>query len=519
MILERSHNTVRIMRAGIVSKIANLVFPFLSRAVFVRTLGAEYFGVNSLFTSILSVLSLTELGFGSAVVFSMYKAIADDDEQLINALLFFYRKVYRYIGTIILSIGLMLIPFLPHLTKGTYPADINPLVVYLVFLLNTVASYFLFAYLNSLLFAFQRTDINTMIVMIMNIGANIVQIVLLLTTNNYYFYLIILPVFTVLTNICTALVVKKVFPQYRPYGEIDSATKAEIKEKVNGLMVEKLCGTSRNSFDSIFISLFLGLTEIAKYNNYLYIIGSVAGVMGIASSAVLAGAGNSVATETQSKNYRDMMRINFIYMWASGWCSICLICLYQPFIKIWVGDKMLLPMSSVVLLCIYFYILKMGDIRYVYACACGLWWQNRYLSLAEAGTNIILNYLLGKNFGINGIIGATLISLFFFNFCCSSQIVYRYYFTDQKVHSYFSFHAKCVAITTLVCGANWLLCSIIPDTLAGFVGKTCVCCFVPNILYFLIYRKTKKYKEAMPWVLRRVGLKVTNPIYRFLITD
>lgn len=170
MKLARSHNAVRNMRAGVISKIVNILFPFLVRAVFIRTLGAEYLGVNSLFTSVLSVLSLTELGFGSAVVFSMYRAIAEDNHQMINELLLFYRNVYRWVGCIILGIGLLLIPFLPYLTKGSYPSDINPLIVYLVFLINTVLSYFMFAYLNSLMEAFQRTDVSTKIAMFMNIA-------------------------------------------------------------------------------------------------------------------------------------------------------------------------------------------------------------------------------------------------------------------------------------------------------------------------------------------------------------
>ena len=141
------------------SKIISLLCPFIVRTVFIHVLGAEYLGVNSLFSSVLSVLNLSELGFSTAVVFSMYKAIAEDDQKTINALLYFYKRVYLCVGSVILALGLLLIPFLPHLTKGSYPSDINPLVVYLLFLLDTVASYFLFAYKKSILEAFQRSDV------------------------------------------------------------------------------------------------------------------------------------------------------------------------------------------------------------------------------------------------------------------------------------------------------------------------------------------------------------------------
>jgi O-antigen/teichoic acid export membrane protein len=135
------------IKASFISKIVSLICPFIVRTVFIKTLGAEFLGVNSLFTPILSVLSLTELGFGSAIVFNMYKAISDDDDSTINALLYFYRKVYRYVGCIILAIGLILIPFLPNLVNGSYPNTINATIVYLIFLGNTVISYFMYAYL------------------------------------------------------------------------------------------------------------------------------------------------------------------------------------------------------------------------------------------------------------------------------------------------------------------------------------------------------------------------------------
>ena len=169
-----------------------------------------------------------------------------------------------------------------------------------------------------------------------------------------------------------------------------------IKEKVGGLLINNICAVSRNSLDSIFISMFLGLTEIAIYNNYLYIMNSVIGVISIITGSVIAGAGNSVASDSAEKNHHDMMRMNFGYMWLSGWCTVCLACLYQPFVRIWAGSGMLMQGNCVALLCVYFYILKMGDIRSVYVQAKGIWWETRFRALAEAAANIILNYFLGK---------------------------------------------------------------------------------------------------------------------------
>jgi O-antigen/teichoic acid export membrane protein len=506
MKLERSKNTKRNIKAGLISKIVSLLCPFAVRTVLIKMLGAEFLGVNSLFSSILSVLSLTELGFGSAIVFNMYKAIAEDDDETINALLYFYKKVYLCIGCIILMLGVALIPFLDYLISGSYPDGIKPVIVYLIYLINTVISYFMYAYLSSLLNAFQRDDVLSVIGTFVNIATYTVQIIILMCLKNYYLYLSVSLVSTVLTNVVQAYATRKLFPKYKPKGRISGETKADIREKVGGLVINKLCGVSRNAFDSIFISMFLGLTQIAIYNNYYYIMNSITAFMSILTSAMVAGVGNSVASETKEKNHQDLTRLNFIYMWIAGWCAVCLLCLFQNFMKLWVGDGLILPMSSMVLFCLYFYVLKMGDIRYVYDQAVGIWWQNRYRAVAEAVTNIILNYMLGKYFGINGIISATLISLFVINFCYGSQIIFKYYFSEQNIKNYYLTHGVYFFVSVAIGAITYWICSFTADTLIGFVIKIVVCISVPNILYLIVYRRTKIYRDSVGWMLSRLRI-------------
>lgn len=507
------------MKVGLLAQILTIVGPFVVRTVFIRTLGAEYLGLNSLFTSILTVLSLSELGFGTAIVFSMYQAIADDDSDTICALLAAYRKVYRIVGLVILTAGLAVAPFLPKLIRGSYPEDISLTAVYLVFLFNTVCSYFMYAYLGALFSAFQRDDIVRRVSMAFNLVMYALQIAILALVRNYYVYIALMPLFAVLTNLWTAYLAKRTYPQYRPTGTLKEGVKESIRIKLGGLMISRVCEVSRNSFDSIFISMFLGLTEIAIYNNYYYVMNSVIAVVAILASAILAGAGNSVASETVEKNHADMMRLNFGYMWVGGWCTVCLLCLFQPFMRLWAGAELMLPMSSVVLICLYFYVLKMGDIRSVYVQAKGIWWENRFRALAEAFINITLNYFLGKRFGLNGIIIATLISLFFINFCYGSRLIYKYYFTRQRASDYFIFHGKCALVTGFACAITYYCCNIIPDTIWGFLIRMGICVIIPNLIYLLIYRRTRMYAESMPWLLEKLGINSHSPVYRILISE
>lgn len=516
MKLNRSENTLRNARFALINKIISILGPFAVRTVFIHTLGAKYLGLNSLFTSILNVLNLTELGFGTAVVFNMYKAIADDDNKTISALLLFYKKIYRIVGTIITVIGLGLIPFLGSLINGTPDVEINIAIIYLIYLLNTVVSYFAFGYMGSLLSAFQRNDIKTKILSVCSVIMYSIQIIILITVRNYYIYIGIMPVFTIVENLLIARRAKKMFPQYPPRGDLENKKKAEIQEKVKGLLISNICGVSRNSFDSIFISMFLGLTEIAIYNNYYYIMNSVAAFVSIVINATVAGAGNSVASETPEKNYSDMMKMNFLYMWISGWCTVCLLCLYQQFMQFWAGPQLMLPISSVILICVYFYVLRMGDIRTIYSQACGLWWENRYRSLLEAATNIVLNYILGKIWGINGIIAATLISLFFINFCYGTRIIYKYYFKTINIKEYYVFHLMYGFLTIVICAVTYAITNILPMSPFALVLRIIVCIVVPNALYYFALRKQKRFKETIPWFLDRMRVKKTSWIYQIL---
>lgn len=501
MKLNRAKNAKRNILFGCMNKFLIIVLPFVLRTVFIYTLGIEYLGLNSLFTSILSVLSLSELGFSSAAVYHMYKPVAQGDVSTVCALLNLYKKVYRVIGAIIFVIGMILIPFLPHFIKGTIPSDINLVYLYIIYLFNTVISYFLFAYLSSILIVYQRDDITSIVNICVTLGLNVAQMIILIVLKDYYTYSLMLPIFTVISNLNTAYIVHKMYPQYKCEGIISKEIIRDIKKRVGGTFIGRACSVSRNSFDSIFISIFLGLTMTAMYNNYYYVVNAVTSFLAIISNAILGGVGNSVVTEAVEKNYQDMNKMNFIYMWISGWCAICLACLLQPFMEIWMGNDLMFPFPVVVLFCIYFYVLKMGDIRTIYVQANGLWWENRYRAVAEVICNILLNYILGKLWGIYGIICATLITLFVINFGYGSQIIFQYYFKNKEVKEYYLYHIKYMAVTFAVAFITYIVCNMIHGSiLFVLLGRGMICCLLPNIVYVLVYRKTEIFKISVVWM-------------------
>lgn len=507
MELERSKNTKRNMAAGIVNQSVSLLFPFLVRSLMIRKMGVEYLGLNSLFSSVLQVLNLAELGVGSAMVYNMYKPIVENDKDTLCALLKAYRDIYRIIGAVILGAGFVVLPFITKLIKGDCPAGLNIYILFLIYLINTVISYWMFAYKISLLNAFQRADVVSNVNTVTKLVLNLMQIAVLLTVRNYYVYVIVMPICTVLNNLISAYMADRLFQGYLCRGRLNNEIKDSIKHNVIGLTVSKLCATSRNSFDSIFISAYIGLAASAVYSNYYYVMSAVVMLISVITSSMLAGVGNSVACYDARKNYDDMTKFNFLYMWISGWCTICLVCLIQPFMQFWTGSRFMFGMDTVFMLCIYFYVLKMGDIRAVYSDAAGLWWQNRYRAVAESVANIILNCLFVRKWGVNGIIMATLISLFLINFCMGSQIVFRHYFRNGKIGEYFRLHACYGMITLAICFVTYYMCNKVSLTgVEGLVIKAVICCILPNCLYIMVYYKTKLYADAVPWILKVLHL-------------
>lgn len=502
MRLEKTKNTIRNMAFGIITRIIQIIFPFVIRTAFIYTLGIEYLGLNSLFTSILSVLSLTELGVGSALVFSMYKPLAEGDIDAVCALMNLYRKCYYAIGTVIGVVGICLIPFLPHLITGSIPAEINLYVIYLMNLFGTVITYFLFAYKNCILEVYQRNDISSKITIILSFIQYGIQISILLVLKNYYCYLIVAPIISIIRNCVTAIIVNKKYSQYKPYGKVAKDIVVGIKKRISALVMYKIGSIVLNSVDNIVISAFLGLSVLAVYNNYYYIITSLFGFMSIITSSMLAGVGNSVVTDSVEKNYKDLKKFLFMQLWITGWCAITLFCLYQNFMYIWVGKDLMFSTTTVLLMVILFYAWKIGDIVGLYKEALGMWYEDRFRPLIGAGVNLIVNLILVRIIGIDGVIISSIMCIIAITFPIAAYILFKKYFQRSPKEFYWMQIKHFLIIT--VCGMiTYGLCNLLNDiSIIGFFIKMLICVIVPNILLILFYHKNEQFQEAKIFIFK-----------------
>lgn len=498
MKLERTKNATRNIFFGGIQKVYSILIPFITRTLFIYTLGVEYLGLNSLFGSVLTVLNLAELGVGNAMVYSMYQAIAEDDNERICALLKLYRFYYRLIGGVILVGGILSTPFLPNLIKSDLPSDVNLYVLYFMNLSATVLTYWVFAYRNSLFSAFQRNDISSKIAMCMSIVTTLLQIIILIFVKDYYAYMVVVIGMQIVSNLVYAYVSMKKYPQYRPRGKLPKEQVDSINRRIADLFTAKIGTVVLNSADTIVISAFLGLIVLAQYQNYFYIFTSVAGIIEIIFTSCTAGIGNSLITESSNKNFQDFRKLLFIICWITGVACACFLCLYQPFISIWVGEDMLLDFSIVICLVVYFFIYEINRVLNVYKDAAGMWHEDRLRPLVTALTNLTMNLIMVQFCGLYGIILSTVLSMLFVGMPWLVHNLFTVIFDRKYLNEFLQRITLYVIVTLITCICTFAICSLFRGNLViVFLLRLLICMIIPNTIFLLSYFRLAEFRESI----------------------
>ena len=493
MKLERKKNAMRGMIAGTINKIVVLFLPFAMRTIILYYLGTQYLGLSSLFTSVINLFCLTELGIGGAMVYSMYKPIAEDDTQTICALLKLYRKLYRIIGGIITTLGLLFLPFLPKVITGEIPSELNIYILYLIYLANTVLTYFLFSYKNSLLDAFQRKDIDLNVNTILTFCEYAIQIALILVTRNYYAYVIVFPIFTLLGNLVRAYIVSQKYPQYFCEGEISKEQKKLIFSKIGALSFHKVGNVISLSSSNIIVSSLCGLTAVAIYGNYNYIVSSIIGIANIVFVSFTPGIANKMALETKENNLNTFYNLLFFNMWISVCFCSCFIALCQHFMFLWVGNDLLLPSVSIFLFALSLYLQMIRKVVCTYNDAAGIWKEDRLKPIIGAILNIVASIVFAKLYGIIGVVIGFCMSFILVEIPWETYVLYKYYF-NKSIYGYFKVILSFTWVLIMSIAVTYILCSFFDDKgYLGFLTKIIIACLIPNMLLFTFYHNRKEF--------------------------
>lgn len=508
MKIERTKNATRNIIFGVLLKIYQIAMPFFIRTAMIYYMGVEYLGLDSLFTSILQVLNMAELGVSSAMVYGMYKPIAEDDENTICALLKLYRTYYRIIGLVIGVVGACLTPIIPILIKSNLPNGLNIYVLYWMNLITTVFSYWLLAYKMALFQAHQRIDVVSKISIITYSIRYFLQLFIIIVVKNYYLYLIAMLMTQILTNIFTAIQATKIYPNYKPKGYLEKENIKIINQRIKDLFTSKLGSVIVNSADTIVISTFLGLTVLAVYQNYYYILTSIIGLVTIIFNACTAGIGNSMIIETKEKNFNDLKKFTFLIVWIAGFCTCCFLCLYQPFMEIWVGKRYMLSQSAVICFCIYYFVYEVNQLLNTYKDAAGIWHEDRYRPLVTAISNLIMNIILVQFCDIFGVLLSTVLSTLCIGMPWLLHNLFTVLFDYSQLKEYLNKILKYTIIVILSCLLSYIICNMmVLGKWMTLIVRSVICILIPNLIYYVAYKNMKEFDECFHLVKKMINRK------------
>ena len=505
MMATRTQHAKRNIITSISNKLVSMMATFIMRTIIIRYLGSIYLGLDSLFVSILQILSLAELGVGSAMVFSMYKPIAEDDTPAVCALLNLYRTIYRWIALVMAVIGLAMVPFLHIIVKTELPAGINLYILYFINLSSIIISYLLFAYRSSLFTATQHFSVDNNIVTFFKIASSIAQATAVIIFRNYYYYCLVLPLTELAKNYAIYIISNKMYTQYQCEGVVPKEEIDNIKKRVAGMFLYKLSGVFRNSFDSIVLSAFLGLHILAKYNNYFYVLNAITGIIILTSTSITASVGNSIVLETKKKNYNDLNKFQMLYMWLMSWATVCLLCCYQPFIKLWVGKDMLFGDGIMTIFCIYFLTQGFNRICYIYRQAAGLWWQDRYRPVVESVVNLTLNIVLVKYIGVVGVMLSTIFCLVTINCVWGTYTLFKHYFTEEHMSVFLLKLVLYTALTAISGTICYFICKWVGlSGVTAIIVNLAIATLISNIVFAVGSSFLPEFKPAISFVRHAV---------------
>ena len=488
-----------------VAQVAAILMGFFTRVVFTRTLSEGYVGINGLFTDILNILSLSELGVGTAITFALYEPIARNDIKKQQILMQIFRKFYRMTAAFVLGAGLLLIPFLDVLMKDRPDVD-HLLLIYLLYLANSVISYLLI-YKKTLVSAHQ---LNYLTVLYHNgflVIQDICQIVVLLVTGNFILFLTVAILCTLTGNICMSRKADQLFPYLKENctDRLPEKEKNEIVKNVKAMMMHKLGNVVVNNTDNLLISSFVGVVSAGIYSNYFLIIGSVRQVLDQALQGVTASVGNLGAMEAEKKVQKVFRLLFFIGQWVYGLAAICLFELLNPFVELAFGKKYLFTKEIVLILCVNFFINGTRKAVIIFKESMGAFWYDRYKAIVEAVLNLVISIVLVIKLGIFGVFAGTFLSTVLTSVWVEPYILFKYRFRQSPAGFYLQYAGNML----LMAGA-WFL----TDVCCGFfhagpfgslVVRLLICAVIPNVFLWLVYRKTEEWQEVFELIKRIIG--------------
>lgn len=501
----RNANAMLASVSGLIQQLVQVFGNFIYRTVFLMILSKEYLGINGLFSNILQLFSLAELGIGSAILYSMYKPFAQQDTEKISALVRFYKKVYNTIALVVLLIGICFYPFIGIVVDvSEVPSDVNLTVVYFLFVLQSVSSY-LFVYKQSLLTADQRQYIVSLFNSGLQIFSYVLRIVVLMITKNYVLVLGIDIVSNILLNwIFSRWITNQYSGIFKLKQELPKEEKNHIYKDTSGLLCHKIGTVIVTSTDNIVLSKYISLAAVGIYSNYSTIVLAITNIAIRVLGSLVPTVANYILNKTKAESYGLFKRMLFVNMWISSFTTVCLYTLLNPFIELWLDGSYLMSQSVVVWICLQHYLQVSRLTANNFINGCGLFMRDRVRPLFESVVNLIVSVVLAKKIGIAGVFIGTCVSGMLTYFWREPYLLYKNYFEDGY-WQYWKIQAGWLVLTAIMCWAGNQMFSMFAVNLGSFVLMLLLALVVPNGVILLVTYRTEECRYFRGFVSRKLS--------------
>lgn len=475
-------------------QIVVLLLGFVSRYIFIHVLSAEYLGINGLFANVLTLLSFAELGIGEALVFAMYKPMKEGNESKLKALLHFYKKAYAWIAMAVLAIGFIISFFVDGFVTEKPNISENFQVIFVLFLLNNVASYMM-VYKQSLLMVDQSKYVVSLVQQAVRVGQLCLQILFLYLSHSYYAYLILQMAGTLMTNLVLSVYVNKHYPwaSQKDICQLDKEEKSGIFQDIKALSISKISGIVSNGSDNIVIARLINLASVGLVSNYTMVTGTVNGLIWNTLSSITGSIGQFNVDSSIERKRTIFDELFLLTFWIYSFVTIGLMAMISPLVTVWLGSDYVIETSVVISLVSIIYVNGLNFPFYIFRVTCGLFEPLKYNYVIFAFSNIAVSIVLGMKFGLVGVYAATVITRLLTTEFKEGIIVYTRILQKRKALyflRYFSFatlHIATFAITKTVV-------ELIPmDGWIGWFIKCVVCSIFVNLLYAVVFFRTKAF--------------------------
>lgn len=500
----RNTNALLASSSGVLLQVVQIFGNFFYRTVFLMFLSKEYLGINGLFTNILQLFSLAELGIGSAILYSMYKPFAERDTGKIGALIRFYKAIYNGLAVLVVVMGLLFYPFIGSLVNtDELPPDINLTVVYFLFVARSAMSY-LFVYKQSLLTADQQSHKISLFNCGLQLAGYGVKILILFMTKDFHLVLLgEIVISLILNGLFSIWITKKYKAVFETDTKLEKLDKQHIFTHTFGLLCHKIGYIVVTSTDNIILSKFVSLVAVGLYSNYATLVTAVTNVVTRIISALIPTVANYALTKTKEESYGLFNRVLFVNLWLSAFTTVCLYLLLNPFITLWLDESFLLPQHVVALICLQHYMQSSKMTTNSFINSCGLFHLDKLRALIESAINLVVSIVLAIHMGIAGVFIGTVVSGALTYFWREPYLLHKLFF-ERSSAPFWVTQALWLTLTAGLCyGGDWLL-SFFGSGLWGFVLKALTAAVIPNAIILLLTFRTEQCRYVFRVLSRKL---------------